>query len=48
MGLGGGVDHGLAGCYFPTRFVAEITTQRTGDYTLTYDGVLLSSNLVLG
>ena len=48
MGLGGGVDHGLAGCYFPTRFVAEITTQRTGDYTLTYDGVLLSSNLVPG
>jgi hypothetical protein len=38
----------LSGCYLPTRFVAEITIQRTGDYTLTYDGVLLSSNLVPG
>ncbi len=38
----------LTGCYLPTRFVAEITIQRTGDYTLTYDGVLLSSNLVPG
>jgi hypothetical protein len=38
----------LTGCYLPTGFVAEITIQRTGDYTLTYDGVLLSSNLVPG
>jgi hypothetical protein len=38
----------LTGCYLPTRFVAEITILRTGDYTLTYDGVLLSSNLVPG
>ena len=38
----------LSGCYLPTRFVAEITIQRTGDYTLTFDGVLLSSNLVPG
>ena len=38
----------LSGCYLPTRFVAEITIQRTGDYTLTFDGGLLSSNLVPG
>lgn len=39
---------GLSGCYLPTKFVAEINIQRNGDYTLTYDGVLVSSNLVPG
>ena len=38
----------LSGCYLPTRFLAEINIQRNGDYTLTYDGVVWSSNLVPG
>jgi len=39
---------GLSGCYLPTKFVAEINIQRSGDYTFAYDGVLVSSNLVPG
>ena len=38
----------LSGCYTPQRFTAGIVINRTGDWTLKYDGTLASAALVPG
>jgi len=36
----------LSGCYFPTKFTADITIERNGDYTLDYVGQIANAPLL--
>ena len=38
----------LAGCYLPTRFVADISITEAGDWTLSFSGEIASAALTPG